>query len=139
MNKHMHHHCETCLETAKGKCGCRMCVPYAHGGSELRKGTTDGSVLANVLFNDGDVYDGNPTLGVCTGFIAVVYLLGAGAPAKKASMHMARCLTKDSAGVSASATVLADAAEHNREHPSTVDDKDVPEHQWAMRSASDEK
>ena len=39
-----------------------MCSPYAHGGSELRKNTTDGSVLADVLFVNGDVHDGNPTL-----------------------------------------------------------------------------
>ena len=40
MNKHTHRHFVTCLRTAKGKCGCRVCFPYAHGGSELRK---DGS------------------------------------------------------------------------------------------------
>jgi hypothetical protein len=86
MNKHTHRRCVTCLKTAKGKCGCRMCVPYAYGGSELRKDTTDGSVLAHVLFDDGDVHDGNPTPGACTGSNAVVYLLGAGAPAKNTGM-----------------------------------------------------
>ena len=50
---------------------------YAHGGSELRKDTTDGSVLANVLFDDGDVHDGDPVLSACTGTNAVVVLTDA--------------------------------------------------------------
>ena len=125
MNKRTHRHCVTCLRTAKGKCGCRMCAEYARGGSKLRKDTTDGSVLANVLFDDGDVQGGDPVLSACTGSNAVVYLLGAGAPAKNTSMYMAEYLTKEPVEVNASATVLADAARHNREHHSTVDNKDV--------------
>ena len=39
-----------------------MCAPYAHDGSELRNNTTDDSVLANVLFNDGDVHDAKSTI-----------------------------------------------------------------------------
>jgi len=40
---------------------------------------------------------------------------------------MAKDLARDSVEVNASATVLDNAAGHNREHHSTVDDKDVPE------------
>ena len=87
---------------------------------------TDGSVLANVLFDDGDVHGGNPTLSACTGSNAVVYLLGAGAPANSTAMYMAKYLARDSAEVIAPATALDNAAGHSRGHPSTVDDKDVP-------------
>jgi len=80
-----------------------MCVPYAHGGSELRNNTTNGSVLANVLLNDGNVHD-----------------------AKSTVTYMAKYLTRDSVEVSASATVPGNAAGHNREHHSTLDDKHVP-------------
>ena len=84
--------------------GYRMCVPYAHDGSELRNNTTNGSVLANVLFIDGNVHD-----------------------AKSTAIYMAKYLTRDSVEVNASAIVFDNAAGHNREHPGTVDDKDVPE------------
>ena len=36
-------------ESDDNNSGCRMCISFAHGGSELR----NGSVLANVLFIDG--------------------------------------------------------------------------------------
>ena len=127
MNKHTHRHCVTCFRTAKGKCGCRMCFPYAHDGSELRKDTTDGSVLANMLFDGGDVHDGNPTLSACTGSNAVVCLLGASAPAKNTGIYMAKFLAKDPVEINVSATVLTDSAGQNREDPSNVDDKSVTE------------
>ena len=38
---------------------------------------------------------------------------------------MAKYMVKDSVEINASATALDNAAGHNREHPSTVDDKDV--------------
>ena len=82
--------------------GCRMCAPHAHDGSELRSSTTGGSVLANVLFNDGDVHD-----------------------AKNTTICMAKYLARDSVEVNASATALGNAAGHNREHPSNADGKDV--------------
>ena len=95
-----------CMRTASddNNNGCRMCVPYAHDGSELRNNTTDESVLANLLFNDGDAHDAKITI-----------------------IYMAKFLTKNSVEVNALATVLDNAAGHNREHPGTVDDKDVPE------------
>ena len=39
---------------------------------------------------------------------------------------MAKYMVKDSVEISASATALDNAAGNNREHPSNVDDKDVP-------------
>ena len=84
--------------------GCRMCAPYASSGSELRNNTTSCSVLASMLFTDGDVHD-----------------------AKSTTIYMAKYMTRDSVEVSSSATVLDNAAGQNREHPSTVDDKDVQE------------
>ena len=39
---------------------------------------------------------------------------------------MAKYKVRDSVEINASATALDNAAGHNREHPSTVDDKDVP-------------
>ena len=84
--------------------GCRMCVPYANNGSELRNNTTNCSVLASVLFTDGDVHDAKSTI-----------------------VYMAKYMTKDLVEINASATVLDKAARHSREHPSTVDDKDVSE------------
>ena len=64
-----------CMKTVSddSNSGCRMCAPYAHDGSELRNNTTDDSVLANVLFNDGDVHD-----------------------AKSTTIYMAKYLTRDS-------------------------------------------
>ena len=72
---------------------------YAHDEGELR----NGSVLANVLFTDVDVHDAKSTIA-----------------------YMAKYMAKDSVEINASATALDNAAGHNREHPSTVDDKDVP-------------
>ena len=80
--------------------GCRMCASYAHDEAEL----WNGSVLANVLFTDIDVHDAKSTIA-----------------------YMAKYMVKDSVEINASATALDNAAGHNREHPSTVDDKDVPE------------
>ena len=60
MRKHTHRRCATFLWAAKGKCSCRIYVPY------------DGSVLAIVPFDDEDLHDGNPTLSACTGPSAVV-------------------------------------------------------------------
>ena len=73
------------------------------------------------------IADGSPTLTARTGSNAVVYLVGTGTAAKNATMYTANCMTKDSVQRNTSATVLADAAKHNREHPSTTDDKDKPE------------
>ena len=73
------------------------------------------------------IADGSPTLSACTGSNAAVYVLGAGASAKNAGMYMAKYMTKDSVEISASATVLADAAKHNRKHISTADNNDDPE------------
>ena len=73
------------------------------------------------------IADGSPTLSACTGSNAVIYVLGAGAPAKNASMYMVKYLIRDSVEISASATVLADAAKHNRQHPSTSEDHDAPD------------
>ena len=47
--------------------------------------------------------------------------------AKSTIAYMAKYMVKDSVEISASATALDNAAGQNREHPSTVDDKDVPE------------
>ena len=124
-----------------------MFVPYAHDGTDK---TTLRKLRALKLVNEADdqkgerqqqqqhhhhqdedenalIVDGSPTLTARTDSNAVVYLLGAGAPAKNATMYMANYMTKDSVQRNASATVLADAAKHNREHPSTTDDKDKPE------------
>ena len=87
-------------ESDDNNSGCRMGSSYAHGGSELR----NGSVLANVLFIDVDVHDAKSTIAC-----------------------MAKDMVKDSVEINASATALDNAAEHSRKHPSTVDDKDVPE------------
>ena len=87
-------------ESGDNKNGFRMCVSHAHDGSELR----NGSVLVDVLFIDVDVHD-----------------------AKSTTACMAKYMTSDSVEINASATVLDNAAGHNRGHPSTADDKDVPE------------
>ena len=47
--------------------------------------------------------------------------------AKSTVAYMAKYVIKDPVEINASATALGNAAGHNREHPSTVDDKDVPE------------
>ena len=60
--------------------------------------------LANVLFIDVDVHDAKSTIA-----------------------YMVKYVVKDSVEINASATALDNAAEHSRKHPSTVDDKDVPE------------
>ena len=48
-------------------------------------------------------------------------------------MYLAKYLATESVEVNASTTVFADAAGHNREHPITVDDRDVPERPWAIK------
>ena len=85
--------------------GCRMCLrTHTTKASCGTAALWNGSVLANVLFTDVDVHDAKSTIA-----------------------YMAKYMVKDSVEINASATALDNAAGHNREHPSTVDDKDVPE------------
>ena len=46
--------------------------------------------------------------------------------AKSTVVYMAWYMARYSVEINASATALDNAAGHSREHPSTVDDKDVP-------------